>query len=132
MEKLCVKSKQVVSTLVLIYFGRPPIGHTIKENCKTFQTVDLKKCPILILKRCLGLAFSPCFLYNFFRKIFLMLYSIMVRGRWEGESPTLILPVTHKPLRKRKLLTYFKPLVSFYNTSWKHQKTRGFFMFSGG
>ena len=30
-----------------------------------------------------------------------------------------------------ELLTYFMQLVSFYNP-WKHQKTRGFLMFTGG
>ena len=36
--------KQVVSTLVFIYFGRPPLGH--KTNVKTIPTVDLGKCKI--------------------------------------------------------------------------------------
>ena len=30
----------MVSTLVLIYFERPRIAHTIKAKCITFQTVD--------------------------------------------------------------------------------------------
>ena len=30
----------MVSTLVLIYFGRPQLGHTIKTNLTKFQTVD--------------------------------------------------------------------------------------------
>ena len=29
LKKTCLKSKQVLSTLVLIYIGRPPPGHTI-------------------------------------------------------------------------------------------------------
>ena len=37
---LYIKSKQVVSTLFLIYFGIPRLGHTVKTSCKTFQTVD--------------------------------------------------------------------------------------------
>ena len=31
---------QVVSTLVLVDFGRPPVGDTVKTNCIIFQTVD--------------------------------------------------------------------------------------------
>ena len=33
-------------TLVLIYIGRPLLGHTIKTNFITFQTVDLEICSI--------------------------------------------------------------------------------------
>ena len=28
------------SNLILICFGRPRVGHTIKANCTTFQAVD--------------------------------------------------------------------------------------------
>ena len=38
----------MVSTLVLTHFGRPALGHTIKTNFITFQTVDLEICSILI------------------------------------------------------------------------------------
>ena len=48
LEKLYIRSKQVISTLVLIYFGRPPPGQTMKINSLTFQTVDLEICLILI------------------------------------------------------------------------------------
>ena len=37
-----VRSKQVVSTIVLIYFGKPPFRHSIKTNFMTFQTADLE------------------------------------------------------------------------------------------
>ena len=44
LQKLCrkegVETKQVVSTLVSIHFGRPPLGCTIKTNCITYQAVD--------------------------------------------------------------------------------------------
>ena len=36
-------------TLILIYFGRPPLGHIIKTNFITFLSVDLKICSIFIL-----------------------------------------------------------------------------------
>ena len=35
------------------------------------------------------------------------------------------------PFSVLNALTHFMPLVSFY-TAWKHQKTSGFLMFSGG
>ena len=47
-KKALCKVKQVVSTLDLIYFGRPPLWHKIKTNFITFQTADLKMCSILI------------------------------------------------------------------------------------
>ena len=31
LKKLNIRSKQAISTLVLIYFGRPPLAHTIKQ-----------------------------------------------------------------------------------------------------
>ena len=34
--------------LVLIYFGRPPLGNTIKTNFITSQIADLQIGPILI------------------------------------------------------------------------------------
>ena len=45
---LFVDIKQVFNTLVLIYFGRPPLGHTTDRNFITFHIVDLEKCSILI------------------------------------------------------------------------------------
>ena len=38
----------MVMTLVLIYFGRPEHGHTIKTNFITFYAVDLEMCSIFI------------------------------------------------------------------------------------
>ena len=38
----------MVSTLVLIYFGRLRLGHAIKTNPITFQTVDPEMCSILL------------------------------------------------------------------------------------
>ena len=37
----------MISTLVLINFGRPRPGHTIKTNFLKFQTVDPEICSIL-------------------------------------------------------------------------------------
>ena len=44
-----IRSKQEVSTLILIYFGRPLLGHakTNWTNCIAFQAVDPKLCSIL-------------------------------------------------------------------------------------
>ena len=39
-HKLYIRYKQVVSTLVLIYFVRPQLGQTTKRNIITFQTVN--------------------------------------------------------------------------------------------
>ena len=39
-DALCKLKGSAVSTLVLIYFVRPRLGHTIKTNLITFQTVD--------------------------------------------------------------------------------------------
>ena len=48
LKKLYIRSKQGVSSLVLIYFGRPRFPHTIKSNCTTFQAVDPDIWSILI------------------------------------------------------------------------------------
>ena len=45
-KKLYIRSKQEVST-----FGRPPLGHAIKTNCITFQTVDSGICSSFIIYR---------------------------------------------------------------------------------
>ena len=47
-KKRYVGLEQVVSTLLLIYFGRARLRHTIKTNFKTFQTVDQEVCSNLI------------------------------------------------------------------------------------
>ena len=75
-KKHYVRSMQMVSTLLLIYFGKPRLEHTIKTNFITFQTDDLEVCSILIFYKSLGLASLPRFGCDFLRKIFLMLYSI--------------------------------------------------------
>ena len=76
-KKLHTRSKQVISTSVLISFGRLPLEHTIKTNCISFLTVDPQICSILIfLIKGLGLTCSPHCVYDFLRKIFPGLYSI--------------------------------------------------------
>ena len=65
----------MVSILVLIYFGRPRLGHIIKTNFITFQPFDSEKFSILIFWG-LELVSPPHFVYDVFRKIFLMLYFI--------------------------------------------------------
>ena len=60
LEKLCFlksffkkqkRSKQVVSTFVSLYFGRPPLGRTIKTNFITLQIVDPELRSILIFHK---------------------------------------------------------------------------------
>ena len=64
----------MVSTLVLINFGRPRLGYTAKTNFIIFQTVDPKRHSILIFNKGSGNSFSitP---HNFSRKILAILYS---------------------------------------------------------
>ena len=67
----------MVCTEILIYFGRPWLGHTIKINSKAFQTVDQDTCSNLIfIKESGTIAFASHFEHDFSRKIVLMLYSI--------------------------------------------------------
>ena len=47
LKKIYIRYKQVVSTLVLTDFGRPPLIHTTKTNPIAFKTVDLETCSIL-------------------------------------------------------------------------------------
>ena len=61
---------------IYLYLGRPQLGHTIKTNFITFQTVDLEIHSILVFSKSLGLPSPPNFVYNFPRKIFFMSYSI--------------------------------------------------------
>ena len=64
----------MVSTLVLIYFNRTRLGHTIKTNCIKFQiSVDLS---FEFLEKGLGLVSPPRFVYHFLRKTFVILSSI--------------------------------------------------------
>ena len=58
-----------------------------------------------------GYKFSNC------KKCLSMMMLIRIWGTFEAEF--------------MKKLTHFMPLISFH-TPWKHQKTRGFLMFSGG
>ena len=50
-ERLDIRSKQVVNTLVLLCFGRPQLGHSIKTNCITFQTIDPDIWSIIIFHK---------------------------------------------------------------------------------
>ena len=51
----------VANTSVLIYFGRPSLGDTIKTNSITFQVADPEICSILILKKVSGTSFPTTF-----------------------------------------------------------------------
>ena len=66
----------MISTLIYLYLGRPQLGHTIKTNFITFQTVDLEIYSVLVFSKSLGIASPPYFVHNFPRKIFFMSCSI--------------------------------------------------------
>ena len=66
----------MVSALVLIYFSRLRIVHTIKTNFITLQTVDPEIYSIFIFYQSSRVASPPHFVCRFPTKIFLILYSI--------------------------------------------------------
>ena len=43
-KKFYIRSKRVVSTLVLIYFNRHLLGYAVKANCIIFEIVDPGTC----------------------------------------------------------------------------------------
>ena len=43
-KKFYIRSKRVVSTLILIYFTRHLLGYTVKANCIIFEIVDPDIC----------------------------------------------------------------------------------------
>ena len=63
----------MVSTPVSLYFSGRRLGHIIETNCIKFPTIDSVICQILTQ---LGLVSPPHFVYDFSRKVFLMLYSL--------------------------------------------------------
>ena len=79
----------MVSNLVLIYFGRPPIGHTMKINCIKSEALDLEISSVLSFINRSGTSFPttiqyatelvsppPHFVFEISRKLFLMLHSV--------------------------------------------------------
>ena len=60
-QKTLIKAKQVVSKLVLIYFDRPRLRHTIKTKFVTFQTDDPEICSYMIFYKRSGTSFSNTF-----------------------------------------------------------------------
>ena len=63
--------------IVLTYFDRPRLEHTVKTNFTTFQTVNPEIRSILnFLEKGLGLASPPHFVHDYSRKIFLIFCSI--------------------------------------------------------
>ena len=66
----------MVSMLVLVYSGRPKLGHTIKKNFIKLHCWFRDILNFDFNKKGLGLAYPTCFLYDFLRKIFLILYFI--------------------------------------------------------
>ena len=89
--------KQVVSTLVSIYFGSLQLGHTIKTNCIKFQTVDPKIFLILNFRNGPGtsfftkficiviICFPVCDVINFENNISLLnkLFFFMTKKSWQ-------------------------------------------------
>ena len=69
--------KQVVSTLALIYFGRPRLGQTMKSkfsNIWCFWSRDMLN--FWCFTKWFVTSFLSKFVHDFSRKIFFMLYSI--------------------------------------------------------
>ena len=62
----------MVCTLAAIYYGSPQLGHAIKKTIKLNR--DMLNFDFFFLEKRLGLRFQPYFVYDFSRKIFLMLY----------------------------------------------------------
>ena len=52
-NKIFIRSKQKVNTLVLIFFGRPLLEHRVKTNCIKFLAFDAEICSILIFVKIL-------------------------------------------------------------------------------
>ena len=65
LKKLYIQQKQVVSTLVLKYFGRHQFANAIRTNYMTFYTVGPGMGS--------GTSFSTSFFIQFFKEIFLTL-----------------------------------------------------------
>ena len=61
------------STVVSIYFVSPQLGHAIKAN---FRVSIQRYAQFWFFRKGLGLAPPPHFVFNYSRKLFLMLYSI--------------------------------------------------------
>ena len=51
LEKLYIRHKQVVCSLVAIYFDYPQLGYPIKTNCIKLQTIDLEILSCLIFQK---------------------------------------------------------------------------------
>ena len=68
------------NTLILIYFGKLQLGHTIKTNSKIFQTLYPDIYSIFFMKG-YGTSFSIThFKYAFSRKIFLLTDQVLLSG----------------------------------------------------
>ena len=70
------RSKQVVSSLVSIYFDSPQLRIHKNKLCKTLNYWSRDMFNFSFPDKSLGLVSPPYFVYNFSRKMFLMLYSI--------------------------------------------------------
>ena len=66
----------MVSNLVLVYFAKPRLVHTIKANYKNLDCWSRDMLNFDFSRKDLRLASLPHFVYNFWRKMFFMVYSI--------------------------------------------------------
>ena len=65
------------STLVLIYFGRPGLGHTVKTNFITFQTVNPAISSILIFHKRVWVQLLRRILCMIFQEKYFQLYTLL-------------------------------------------------------
>ena len=68
-EKLYMRQKQLVCTLVSTDFDRPPLEHAIKKLCETLDCWSRDMLNFDSLEKVLQLVFPPYFEYDFSRKI---------------------------------------------------------------
>ena len=67
----------MISTLVLIYFDSPRLGHTIKTNPVKFQAVDPEiSSNLFFSEKGLGIVSPTNFAYVFFREKYFPCYFI--------------------------------------------------------
>ena len=68
--------KQVVCSLVSIYFNTPRLGYKKRNICIKLQIINPEICSNLVFEIGVEIGSLPHFLYNFSRKVFLILNSI--------------------------------------------------------
>ena len=116
-EKHYIRSKKMFSALVLIYFDRYLIGHTIEINCITFQAINSHIRLIFSING--SITASPShFVYKLSKKIFLMLHSI----NWENTIAWL--PLLLEILGNTCILIIYFPVSKIINLKLIFFKSR--------